>query len=123
MKQTTQTTQRTQYVASKIKELREECNWSQSKLAEQAGITASAISMIESGQRSLSLIVLRKISDALKVSVSELTGEAPQEEVNQHAQAFFRKFSDLNDLHEDDKNMILDFAKRLKEKNGGQGSN
>ena len=85
----------TRYISDKIKKLRDECNWSQSKLAKEAGVTASAISMIESGQRAPSLIVIRKISDALKVSVSELTGESSQDEVAQHAQAFFRQFSDL----------------------------
>ncbi len=117
-----QTAQRIQYVSSKIKELREECSWSQSTLAEKAGITASAISMIESKQRSPSLIVIRKISDALKVSVSELTGETPQEEANQQTQAFFRQFSDLDDLDEGDKKMIMDIVKRLKEKTDAQGS-
>lgn len=114
--------QKTSYIANKIKVLRNECNWNQSKLAKEAGITASAVSMIESGQRVPSLVVIRKISDALKVSVSELTGEAPQNEVTQNAQAFFREFGDLKDLDVTDQKMILEFAKRLKEKGDDKSS-
>ena len=106
----------TRYISNKIKELRDECNWSQSKLANEAGITASAISMIESGQRTPSLIVIRKICDALKVSVSELTGESSQDEIAQDAQVFFREFGTLKHLNESDRKMILEFAGRLAEK-------
>lgn len=112
----TRNTQSAKYTASKIKSLREECDWSQSRLAKESGVTASAISMIENGQRAASLIVIRKISDALKVSVSELTGESTQEESSQHAQAFFRQFGDLKDLNENDQKIILDLAKSLKER-------
>ena len=112
----TKNTQSAKYIASKIKSLREECNWSQSRLAKESGVTASAISMIENGQRAPSLIVIRKISEALKVSVSELTGESTQEEASQHAQAFFRQFGDLKDLSDQDQKIILDLAKSLKER-------
>lgn len=108
--------QSAKYIASKIKSLREECDWSQSKLAKESGVTASAISMIENGQRAASLIVIRKVCDALKVSVSELTGETTQEEAGQHAQAFFRQFGDLKDLNVNDQRIILDLAKNLKER-------
>ena len=118
-----QNTQSIKHIANKIKELREECDWSQSRLAKEAGITASAISMIESGQRAPSLVVIRKISDALKVSVSELTGEASQEEASQNAQAFFIQFGALKDLDETDQQMILELARRLREKGNVKGGN
>ncbi len=111
------TIQSAKFISNKIKELRKECEWSQSQLAKKAGVTASAISMIESGQRAPSLVVIRKISEALKVSVSELTGESTPEESSLHAQAFFRQFGDLKDLDEADQKIITDLAKSLKEKN------
>lgn len=117
-----QNSNNTKQIANKIKLLREECDWSQSKLAKEAGVTASAISMIESGQRVPSLVVIRKISDALKVSVSELTGESSQDESTQNAQAFFRQFGDLKELDETDQQMILDLAKRLKERGSDKSS-
>ena len=117
-----QNNKNTEYIANKIKLLRGECEWSQSKLAKEAGITASAVSMIESGQRVPSLVVIRKISDALKVSVSELTGEASQDKASQNAQAFFRQFGDLKDLDETDQQMIVELAKRLKERGNDKSS-
>ena len=111
-----------QCIPLKIKQLRGECNWSQTKLAEEAGITASAISMIESGQRVPSLVVIRKISDALKVSVAELTGESSQDEAAQNAQTFFRQFSSLKNLSEPDKKMILEIVERLKNNNDADSS-
>lgn len=116
-----QNIQNTSHIAQKIKVLREECGWNQSRLAKEAGVTASAISMIESGQRAPSLVVIRKISDALKVSVSELTGEASRDEATQSAQAFFRQFGALKDLDETDQQMILDLARRLREKGDVKG--
>ena len=111
------------YISSKIKSLREECDWSQSKLAKESGVTASAISMIENAQRVPSLVVIRKICDALKVSVSELTGESTQEAVSQHAQAFFREFGDLKNLDQEDKKIILDLAKSFKGRSNAKGGN
>jgi len=106
--------QSTQYISLKIKLLREECGWSQSELANKSGVTASAISLIESRKRIPSLVVIRKISDALKVSVSVLTGDSTQEQTSKYAKDFFRKFGDLNDLDKNDQKIILDLAKSLK---------
>jgi transcriptional regulator with XRE-family HTH domain len=114
--------QNAQYISTKIKSLRDECGWNQSELAKKSGVTASAISMIESGQRVPSLVVIRKISDGLKVSVAELTGESTQEESSQNAQAFFRQFGDINELDEGDQDIILTLAKSLRERNNAKGS-
>ncbi len=48
-------------INSRIKSLRKEAGWSQSNLAKRAGITPSAISMIESQQRTPSLQVIEKV--------------------------------------------------------------
>ena len=111
------------YIPLKIKELREKSGWSQSRLAQESGVTASAISMIENGQRAPSFVVIRKLSDALKVSVSELTGETTQEEASQHAQAFFREFGTLGDLSKEDREIILKLAESLKAKDNGHSKN
>lgn len=103
-------------IANKIKNLREKVNWSQSELAERAGVTPSAISMIESGQRSPSLVVTRKISEAFKITVSELTGEQAPQDTNKEAQAFFRQYGDLENLDEADQKIIKNLIKSLKDK-------
>ena len=108
-----------EYIANKIKTLRTSADWSQSELARQSGVTSAAISKIEQGGRIPSLTVTRKIADALKVSISELTGDevAPLEKANEEAHTFFRKYGDLKDLKEHDQKLILGIIKSMKDKN------
>ncbi|OIR25512.1 helix-turn-helix domain-containing protein [Bathymodiolus thermophilus thioautotrophic gill symbiont] len=103
-------------IANKIKSLREISKLSQSELAKRAGVTSSAISMIESGQRLPSLVVTKKISEAFNMTVSELTGEKVSKNTNNKAQIFFRKYSELNDLGEADQKIIKNLIKSLKDK-------
>jgi transcriptional regulator with XRE-family HTH domain len=51
---------------------RKELNLTQAQLAEKAGVTQGAISMIERGERVPSLDVLVKIADALGCKIDEL---------------------------------------------------
>ena len=101
-------------IGKKIKQLRSDSDWTQSKLSEKSGVTASAISMIEAGERTPSLVVLRKISSAFKVPLTELTGE--EESTNDEAAQFFRQFGDLKDLEPKDREIVLGLAKQLKER-------
>jgi len=58
-----------------IKELRKRHKISQEELAKQAGITYSTLIKIESGANDNPTIkTIRKIADALEVSLDELTG-------------------------------------------------
>lgn len=105
---------RTEYIANKIIELRDSVSWSQSELARKAGVTSAAISQIEKGDRMPSLIVLRKLAEAFNVPVSELTGDSTSSS-NDEAKIFFRKFGDLKNLSETDQQMIQSIIKRLKD--------
>lgn len=115
-------TKRTKYIASKIIELRESVGWSQSELARQTGVTSAAISQIEKGDRMPSLIVLRKLSDAFNVPLTEFTNDSPtlSAEVNKEAQVFFRKFGDIKNLSDADQEMIQSLVKRLKDNENDQ---
>jgi transcriptional regulator with XRE-family HTH domain len=55
-----------------IKEARQEKGLSQEGLALTAGIDRSYIGGVERGERNISALNLKKISDALKLSLSEL---------------------------------------------------
>lgn len=110
--------QKAQYISNKIKNLRELANMTQSKLAEHSGITASAISQIEAGNRIPSLIVSRKISEALHISVQELTGDdiPSTTSTNNKTQAFFRKYQDIDKLDTNDQKTILNLIGSLNKK-------
>jgi transcriptional regulator with XRE-family HTH domain len=59
-------------LAALLKQLREERDITQEQLAFDAGITVSALSRIERGLNSPGWTTVRRIADALGVSLSEL---------------------------------------------------
>jgi transcriptional regulator with XRE-family HTH domain len=61
-----------QALAALLKQLREEREVTQEQLAFDAGITASALSRIERGLNSPGWMTLKRIVDALDVSLIEL---------------------------------------------------
>lgn len=56
----------------KVKLLRIEKGWSQEKLALNADLDRTYIPSIEKGDRNVSITVIEKIADALKLSISDL---------------------------------------------------
>ncbi len=61
-----------QGVGQEIKRLREERNWSQAKLAVEAEMSVSGVSMIENGQRNLTTTTLAKLARAFGVEIGDL---------------------------------------------------
>lgn len=70
-------------VGARLKQLRQKRNLSQRELAKRAGVTNSTISLIEQNSVSPSVSSLKKILDALPVSISEFFAgeEIAQEQV------------------------------------------
>jgi transcriptional regulator with XRE-family HTH domain len=62
----------------KIKEFRTLKNWTKTELARQSGLSQSFINDLESGAKDATSKTLRKLADALEVSISELLGENEQ---------------------------------------------
>ena len=56
---------------NKIKTLRKNAGISQEKLADLAGIDRTYISSIEKGERNVSVVIIEKLSQALKVSIKD----------------------------------------------------
>ena len=56
----------------KIKEERLKNNLSQEDLAERAGVHRTYVGMIERGEKNITLINIKKLSEALGLSISEL---------------------------------------------------
>lgn len=54
-------------VGANLRRLRSQMKWSQSKLAEQAGLNRSYLSMVENGRRNISLDNLVSLALALRV--------------------------------------------------------
>lgn len=65
-------------VAMRLRSLRERRGWSQTTLRQRSGVANSTISRIESGEiASPGIDVLRRLSVALGVDLSEISGEHP----------------------------------------------
>lgn len=72
-----------QGVGREVKRLREAKGWSQTRLATEASMSVSGVSMIENGHRNLSTTTLAKLAEALEVGVRDLfpLGQAPLPDV------------------------------------------
>jgi transcriptional regulator with XRE-family HTH domain len=103
-------------VGTIIKAERDKAGWTQTELARRAGITPSALSQIESGDRYPSTVVLSKLSKALSVSMDFLLGEKKENDLHAILQNDKIKslFNGFRDLSADDKDSILQQIEWLK---------
>lgn len=103
-------------ISNNIKRLRSALDWNQARLAQEAGISGAALSKIEGGERVPTIVVLRKLSSALKVTLNEITGEEPTEssETDERSREFYRKWGVLDDLSKEDREILMGVAERLK---------
>jgi len=104
-------------ISNNIKELREGLGWNQAKLANEAGISAAALSKIEKGEARIpTIVVLRKLASALKVQLNEITGEEPEEnsEVDERNKEFYRRWDILDELSKEDQEILKGMAERLR---------
>lgn len=81
-------------IGQRIAEVREQAGLTQSALARAMGISQSAVSQIESGERNPSYDMLRQVAKALDVSVAYLAG-AEVERLRPEEEAHFRQYRGL----------------------------
>lgn len=93
-------------------------NLSQDELAKRAGLPSTAVSHFESGARKPSFDNLRKLADALDVSIDYLMGRT--EEVDGNLIKDAQIFRDYQNLKEEDRELARDFMSRLAERNKGK---
>lgn len=103
----------------RLRKTREARGLTQADLAKKTGLQAAAISHFETAQRAPSFDNLRKLSDALNVSVDYLLGRIDEEQHGQgisaapRAQQLFRHAENLSDQSFD---LLESMAKTLWEK-------
>ena len=99
----------------RLRRLREEKRLSQAELAERTGFQPSAISHFESGRRAPSFDNLKKLADALAVTIDFLLGrETVPTTAGPVAEKLFRNFEQMTAEDQDD---LAKFAAMLAEKN------
>jgi transcriptional regulator with XRE-family HTH domain len=89
-------------MAEKLRRCREYLGLNQDEVSNHLGIPRTALSNIETGQRKVDAIELRKLAHLYRRPVSYFTGEAEQESVPTEVQHLARTASELskNDLQE-----------------------
>jgi transcriptional regulator with XRE-family HTH domain len=98
-----------------LRKTREEKGLSQADLAEKTGFQPSAISHFEAGRRSPSFDNLRRLADALSVTIDFLLGRQPDPQpAGPAAEQLFRNFEQMTS---EDQDTLNSFAKMLAEKN------
>ena len=63
---------RSQAIAMKLLDKRDEMNWTQQQVAEKLGCTQQYVSRIQRGKENLSLEMLSKIEDSLDIKIFDL---------------------------------------------------
>ena len=85
-------------------------------MSKKAGITQSALSQIENGNRMPSLIVLKQISNVLGQTVEALLGESESIGDDKEYKNFYKKYEILTGLSDTDQTAIIQMAKHLSKK-------
>jgi transcriptional regulator with XRE-family HTH domain len=99
----------------RLRRLREEKRLSQAELAERTGFQPSAISHFESGRRAPSFDNIKKLADALAITIDYLLGrQTVPASAGPVAEKLFRNFEKMSAEDQDD---IAKFAALLAAKN------
>jgi transcriptional regulator with XRE-family HTH domain len=98
-----------------LREARENKKLSQTDLADRSGLQPSAISHFETGKRAPSFENLKRLADALAISVDYLLGRA--EEPKGSGPLVDQLFRDFNRMSSADQESFTKFASMLAEKN------
>lgn len=83
-------------LGSRIREIREDQGLNQAELAARVETSQSTISQLERGDRNPSYQMLRRLAEALSVSVSYLLGEDDLEELTPEEEVHFREYRGLS---------------------------
>jgi transcriptional regulator with XRE-family HTH domain len=98
----------------RLREARKAKGLSQADVADRAGLKPSAISHFETGRRSPSFNNLKRLADALSVSVDYLLGrEDEPKAVGPKVQQLFRHFEKMSS---EDQAFLEEFVDRLRKK-------
>lgn len=100
----------------KLKELREEADFSQKMLANKIGVSQSTVGMWESGKREPNFEMVSKLADFFNCSTDYLLGKtdnhASLDEQLSHEE--FALYGEVHDLTDEEKQRVLDFIKFTK---------
>lgn len=106
-------------MGERLKEAREYLGFSQDQVATFIGVPRSAISLIETGQRKVDAIELKKLAGLFKRPVSHFTGEEVEDVFDSaDVQHLARKVSSLSEDDREELSRFADFLRARKKSKG-----
>lgn len=105
-------------LGANIKREREYRGFSQDEVARYLGISRSAVSLIESGDRKLEALELKKLADLFKCSMTEFTGTTYTNAESESVKLIARATAELTP---EDRDEVLRFAEFLRTRRKSEG--
>lgn len=110
--------------ALNLKRIRQDKRMTQDELAKRIGVSRSAIGMYESGAREPDYETLEALADVFNVSMDDLAGSSPRQDLSEYQDAQIRDelrsnpdlrmlLSASSKLNEDDIKYLIALAKRM----------
>jgi transcriptional regulator with XRE-family HTH domain len=106
-------------LGERLREAREYLGFSQDQVATFLGVSRSALSLIESGQRKVDALELKKLAGLYKRSVGYFTGEEEDAAIGADVQYLARKVSELSSEDREELARFADFLRARKQKKEG----
>jgi transcriptional regulator with XRE-family HTH domain len=106
-------------LGERLREAREYLGFSQDQVATFLGVSRSALSLMESGQRKVDALELKKLAGLYKRSVGYFTGEEEDASVGADVKHLARKVSDLSFEDREELARFADFLRARKQKKEG----
>ncbi len=106
-------------LGERLREAREYLGFSQDQVATFLGVSRSALSLMESGQRKVDALELKKLAGLYKRSVGYFTGEEEDASVSADVKHLARKVSDLSSEDKEELARFADFLRARKQKKEG----
>lgn len=106
-------------LAARLKEMREYLQLSQEEVAQMLKIPRSAISLIESGERKVEAVELKRFAEIYQCPLEHLTGSSTNDDKKSKEIAFLARA--VSNLSQKDRDELLRFARFLGDKKGSEG--
>ena len=106
-------------LGERLREAREYLGFSQDQVATFLGVSRSALSLMESGQRKVDALELKKLAGLYKRSVGYFTGEEDDATIGADVKHLARKVSDLSSEDKAELARFADYLRARKQKKEG----
>ena len=106
-------------LGDRLREAREYLGFSQDQVATFLGVSRSALSLIESGQRKVDALELKMLASLYKHPVAHFTGEEEDAAIGADVRHLARKVSDLSLEDKEELARFADYLRARKQKKEG----